>query len=955
MTIPEALREVSWRLTEVPAIDADMESITDAARGRMLPTIGVAHASGRRSVCCWARVRPGGRTIVMLGGGVAPKVGPRIGLEAPIDFPAGSRGVALPHDAAEKAFGQFGGFTRLELSMETLAAGERVLPGPQLEDLFGLLPEQPMAVALVASPAGRDVVQPILDELSDTVDRLQPRADGRGSGRLELERALDELRYLELCSGWGLWDVEVWVGAPSPAGSRAVAGMLAGSADLRPLPLRVRYPESHWPSETAAAWTKTKVVGPDVVASLMRGPVRELPGIRVVAPMRFDLNPETKGDVRLGNVLDASRQPCLAFSLPLPSINRHMFVTGATGSGKSETIRTLLERLATKNIPWLVIEPAKAEYARMGAQLQKLGRSLTIIRPGAVNAPPPSLNPLEPSSILLENPRRRIYFRVQTHLDLVRALFTASFQADEPFPQILGRALTMSYEEHGWNLALARSTEGDTSIRPQFPTLADVQRCAQVAVDAVEYGAEVRNNVRGFVDVRLGSLRLGTPGRFFEDGHPLDLERLLESNVVFEIEDLGDDNDKAFFIGCILIRLFEVLRLYEQHGKGADGLRHVMVLEEAHRLLRNVPLESASAHAVTMFANLLAEVRAYGEGIVVAEQIPAKIMSDVVKNSAVKVVHRLPSEDDRQFVGATMNLTDEQSTSVVGFLPGQAAAHVDGMDGPVMVQVDSSTQPGECQRMPGATPPMKLRSTGCPERCRTSPCRLEDLVISADLANQPRLVLWVEIVTLAHLMGEPAGELADPLRSLLLTRNADQVRCAIALLATAAVHRRSRWIRWWYSPSSLEGAVAEAMARQLTKGEDLGRPDATWQIGRFRWNDVRRILDAEPEGVKQSKDEYRYDIEWRRRGLSLPKGSWFEVRTAVRTATAEIDSPFDQAFFGRPPVLAGAAAALSREETPWDRVDGALNGVLQLPTRWPSFHLYPVVSRSEPKGVEHAC
>jgi hypothetical protein len=70
-----------------------------------------------------------------------------------------------------------------------------------------------------------------------------------------------------------------------------------------------------------------------------------------------------------------------------------------------------------------------------------------------------------------------------------------------------------------------------------------------------------------------------------------------------------------------------------------------------------------------MFADLLAEVRAYGEGLVIAEQIPAKLILDVIKNTAVKVVHRLPAADDREAVGATMNLTPDQSAYLVTLVP----------------------------------------------------------------------------------------------------------------------------------------------------------------------------------------------------------------------------------------------------------------------------------------------
>src|SRR5262249_55537108 len=156
------------------------------------------------------------------------------------------------------------------------------------------------------------------------------------------------------------------------------------------------------------------------------------------------------------------------------------------------------------------------------------------------------------------------------------------------------------------------------------------------------YGHEVRDNVRGFVSVRIGSLRLGTTGRFLDGAHPLDFGKLLDANVVLEIEDTGDDRDKAFLMGMVLIRLTEHLRLRQRHEGALSGrLRPLTVVEEAHRLLRQPPPGASigpAAHATEMFADLLAEVRAYGEGLIIAEQIPAKLIPDVIRNTAVKIV-----------------------------------------------------------------------------------------------------------------------------------------------------------------------------------------------------------------------------------------------------------------------------------------------------------------------------
>ena len=156
-------------------------------------------------------------------------------------------------------------------------------------------------------------------------------------------------------------------------------------------------------------------------------------------------------------------------------------------------------------------------------------------------------------------------------------------------------------------------------------------------------------------------------------------------------------------MGTLIIRLVEHLRLRARTGQ-REGLRHVIVIEEAHRLLRAGRRGRASAHAVELFASMLAEIRAYGEGLVIAEQIPAKLVPDVVKNTALKVVHRLPARDDRDLVGAAMNLDEDQSRQVVSLPPGVAAVFADGMDRPVRVRVPFGA--GREAAAPGPAPPL---------------------------------------------------------------------------------------------------------------------------------------------------------------------------------------------------------------------------------------------------------
>jgi len=524
-----------------------------------------------------------------------------------------------------------------------------------------------------------------------------------------------------------------------------------------------------------------------------------------------------------------------------------------------------------------VIEPAKAEYRLMAARLP--GAQVIRIRPGDLDQPPAGISPLEPAA----GPDGT-RFPLPVHADLLRSLFLAAFAADEPFPQVLSAALTRCYEQAGWDLVTGEPAL--PSVQPAYPGLEDLQSAAMDVVNEIGYGREVADNVRGFVTVRIGSLRLGTAGRFLEGGHPMDFARLLDSNVVFEIEDAGDDHDKAFLMGAVLIRLTEYLRLRQRaEGPAAKGLRHLTVIEEAHRLLRQPPPGAGAgpaAHAVEMFADLLAEVRAYGEGLVVAEQIPSKLIPDVIKNTAVKVTHRLPAQDDRDAVGATMNLTVAQSQYLVTLRPGEAAVFTDGMDYPLLARMpDGSLREASAATFAASPEPViTRRSATCGPDCQAQPCTLGQVRAAQRLAvTDPRVTLWAELTVVAHLTGwgmpGPAPDFAADLRAM----DARLRDCAVSQAVDAAVAARVPAISARLSPAPLAIHVAVVMRQAISDGTRACEPEEPQYLApSYRWALVRDVLRAVADG----EGRYPRSGEWERAyGTAIPGATSKDQLAAV--------------------------------------------------------------------------
>jgi hypothetical protein len=741
---------------------------------------------------------------------------------------------------------------------------------------------------VVARPVDADRLEAEIVRLRTQLGLLRGQATSEAH-QVDLERGRRRFRELVSARAGGLWDVHVLAGGASPTDARLTASLLSHAVSSPPSPL-VLVPASR-PGPLGEAWQRT-ATGPDgttspftagaeTLARLAPPPSREVPGVRSVVPPRFDLTPETPGDVVLGRVLDETLRDVGPFGVTRAAVNRHVFVCGATGSGKSQTTKQLLESLARAQpgVPWLVVEPVKAEYAGMSGRLADRGdeEPLLVIRPGALGSAPASINPLEPEP----------GYPLQSHVDLVRALFVAAFQATEPFPQVLVRALTDCYAEAGWDLVTGRlrrpvrpkllASEDDRPARRRFPTLTDLQSTARRVVAAVGYGPEVTADVRGFVDVRMGSLRQGAPGRFFEGGHPIDVGRLLRRRVVLELESVTNDQDQAFLIGTVVIRLVEHLRV---HRRAAVGLRHVLVIEEAHRLLRHAS-EGPAAAAVEFFAGLLAEIRAYGEGVVVVEQIPSKIILDVVKNTAVKVMHRLPAQDDRAVVGAAMNLQDDQSESVVALPPGVAAVAVDGSDRPLLIRV-----PGGMGRESAAgcdtRPPLSdRRSQLCGARCRERPCSLEEMAQATAASEDAAVVVWVEAAAAALVTG-----LAPP-RPRHMIRESWPVdprlrECALASAADRAAGARRSAIARWVDVDDFGDRLRSELDALLT-GRALPSADPRrWRAGPYRWLDVQRALSrAEEETPTGGRDAHPDTAAWAERGLVLDaedvRGQWEQL------------------------------------------------------------------------------
>jgi hypothetical protein len=408
-------------------------------------------------------------------------------------------------------------------------------------------------------------------------------------------------------------------------------------------------------------------------------PLREMPGIPAQSTAYFSLNAPLPADptraLALGELLEGGEATGMDYAVDLDTLTRHVFLTGITGSGKSNSCRRLITSLMERGVNFMVIEPAKNEYVQMALAYNQSGaydRKIAVYMPGRSewNGQPLDQFQINPFDIV------RIpgaLSQVMPHLDRLKSIFNASFPMAEVLPVILEEALVDLYDSQGW---LADELPPAAVGRP---TLEQLYNRILGLVRSKGYEERITTNITAALRTRIGSLLRGWKGDLFN--HPLSTPwpDLFDRPVVVNLQGMGDDADKCFTMSLLLNFMYEY-RQAQHEAAGSpetNALQHLAIIEEAHRILRAAPPghsseASSQVRMGEMFADILAEIRAYGQGLAIVDQVPAKLIPDALKNTNLKIVHRLVAADDRQAMAATMALTDEQTHIIARLKVGQA-------------------------------------------------------------------------------------------------------------------------------------------------------------------------------------------------------------------------------------------------------------------------------------------
>ncbi|MBS3793546.1 MAG: DUF87 domain-containing protein [Candidatus Thorarchaeota archaeon] len=307
-------------------------------------------------------------------------------------------------------------------------------------------------------------------------------------------------------------------------------------------------------------------------------------------------------------------------------LREHIAVMGATGTGKTTLVKRLIAELSAKTeIPWLVFDVKGSEYS----DLREVGfGSVDVLIPGAENNF--VLNLFAPEG---DSPERHAHITFA----IIRELLNERGVSAELSPA-MERLLRESVEK--------------VVLEEEEKTVASLERM----IFAAGTKGHISEMTRDALLNRLQILFREPLATVFGPGKKtLEISTLLDERVIVDLSyvaRIGGMDAARLLYNVIVKRVFDSAM---QRGI-TEGLRHIVVLEEAYNLVPESYTRSSAADVTTGESMVMLQ-RATGQGVVVVSTRP-NISSNILANTSTKITFRLPydsgvarrylSLDDRQ-------------------------------------------------------------------------------------------------------------------------------------------------------------------------------------------------------------------------------------------------------------------------------------------------------------------
>lgn len=428
--------------------------------------------------------------------------------------------------------------------------------------------------------------------------------------------------------------------------------------------------------------TPANVISGNEMPYMMGFPRKSVNGLTILQIAEFGRNVFTTSNpksfnkkIELGRVYHMGNVEKQQVNLELNSLTSHCFITGSTGSGKSNTSYQILEELIRNNINFLVVEPAKGEYKKAFGNFPNINIFST--------------NPKVYRMLKINPFKFDDEIHVLEHLDRMIEIFNACWPMYSAMPAILKDTVETAYINCGWDLNTSIHVNNGKSKYPTFKNLLDI---LPELINSSAYSAQAKGDYTGALVTRVKSMTNGINGQIFCGDADVEDRVLFDENSIVDLSRIGSSETKSLIMGILVMKLNEY-RMSNSDGENLP-LRHVTVLEEAHNLLKRVSTDqnqegaNMTGKSVEMISNSIAEMRTYGEGFIIIDQSPTAVDISAIKNTNTKIVMRLPEKSDCETVANSLALDENQTKEISKLTVGIAVVFQNNWLQPVLTKVN---------------------------------------------------------------------------------------------------------------------------------------------------------------------------------------------------------------------------------------------------------------------------
>ncbi|MEN3006875.1 MAG: ATP-binding protein [Candidatus Methanosuratincola petrocarbonis] len=364
--------------------------------------------------------------------------------------------------------------------------------------------------------------------------------------------------------------------------------------------------------------------------------------------------PITSGGPLIGFVYSRGKEVS-PLCIPLTDIRRHVSIFGATGSGKSTTAMSLALRLYSLGSSVLILD----WHGEHSLAVEDAGGR--VLKPGTQGGL--TINPLSGFS------GKDLGFQVEFITDI----FAQVFRFTPPQSYMFREALKAAYR--------SKIT----------PTVSDLIAELSLLPMRSSWDHETRMALMR----RLKSFTEGACGFALSGVDSIPRDEIFQGLVSIDLTNLKDVNNRTIYANILMKMVYDYC---VQRGERQD-LSHVLFIEEA----QNVFPPRRPEDPMTIGERILAELRKFGEGVVVISQFPSSVSQDVVKNTAVRVIHAIRSGEDLELIAASTSMDEKQVGAIPLLSVGEAIVSLPSRSGNFFVKVSADPLVYACRTISGGT------------------------------------------------------------------------------------------------------------------------------------------------------------------------------------------------------------------------------------------------------------